>query len=169
MMDQRTKELVSDARALDKNADRLRARWDRLSCTLEKAMRRAEDALRLCEGRRVGHQIRDYRARCLHTLEKAMRRVEDARPVLVAAEERLRERQLQVARIVETGREADVPVVKATVDPRPEQGGGHIRGLFCPYCLRYHIHGAGSGHRIAHCRNGRSPYETTGYILSVVN
>ena len=36
---------------------------------------------------------------------------------------------------------------------------------WCPYCRRYHIHGAGEGHRVAHCLDDASPFDGTGYYL----
>ncbi len=36
--------------------------------------------------------------------------------------------------------------------------------VWCVHCLRWHFHGAGSGHRVAHCFS-ESPYDVTGYIL----
>lgn len=37
--------------------------------------------------------------------------------------------------------------------------------FWCPYCNRYHYHGAagGPGHRVAHCIKG--PLKATGYCL----
>lgn len=38
--------------------------------------------------------------------------------------------------------------------------------FYCRYCRTYHIHGAGEGHRVAHCHgNDTSPYYKTGYYL----
>lgn len=37
--------------------------------------------------------------------------------------------------------------------------------VFCDYCERFHFHGKGLGHRIAHCCSEKSPYYKTGYIL----
>ncbi|WP_143012073.1 hypothetical protein [Desulfuromonas thiophila] len=49
--------------------------------------------------------------------------------------------------------------------------------VWCPWCRRYHIHGAPDGdlapleHRAAHCgdhrRRGRSPYHATGYRIRI--
>ncbi len=44
--------------------------------------------------------------------------------------------------------------------------------VWCVHCQRWHYHGKGEGHRIAHCRhhggNPESPYLQTGYILREV-
>lgn len=53
--------------------------------------------------------------------------------------------------------EENTPLIKAL--PRPE--GGFM--FWCPYCKKWHYHGIGEGHRIAHCHN--SPYNKTGYII----
>lgn len=38
----------------------------------------------------------------------------------------------------------------------------------CPYCQETHKHGAGEGHRMAHCcKEVGSPYLETGYVLRV--
>jgi hypothetical protein len=37
--------------------------------------------------------------------------------------------------------------------------------VWCHYCVRFHQHGAGYGHRAAHCRRDDSPYLRTGYVL----
>ena len=34
---------------------------------------------------------------------------------------------------------------------------------WCPHCRRYHFHGAGPGHRAAHCADG--PFKGSGYVL----
>ena len=41
----------------------------------------------------------------------------------------------------------------------------HIR---CDHCETIHSHGAGAGHRAAHCYRKESPYLATGYILDIV-
>jgi hypothetical protein len=44
-------------------------------------------------------------------------------------------------------------------------GGGWQTVIWCRYCRRYHLHGAGRfGHRVAHCDPG-SPYYEFGYVL----
>jgi hypothetical protein len=40
--------------------------------------------------------------------------------------------------------------------------GGPIRA-WCPYCAKYHYHGTGDGHRVAHCMEG--PFKDRGYYL----
>jgi hypothetical protein len=53
---------------------------------------------------------------------------------------------------------------------------GDELSFWCPFCLRYHYHGAGGepsrrggflnyGHRVAHCVSPRSPFRATGYYL----
>ena len=37
--------------------------------------------------------------------------------------------------------------------------------VYCKYCSKYHLHGKGLGHRVAHCINNKSPYNKTGYII----
>ncbi|MHA1867427.1 MAG: hypothetical protein ACTSXD_05120 [Candidatus Heimdallarchaeaceae archaeon] len=39
--------------------------------------------------------------------------------------------------------------------------------FYCEFCKRWHLHGKGEGHRAAHCFNSDSPYENTGYILTL--
>jgi hypothetical protein len=39
--------------------------------------------------------------------------------------------------------------------------------FWCPFCARYHTHGAGYGHRVAHCGDHRSPFYETGYVLKL--
>lgn len=43
---------------------------------------------------------------------------------------------------------------------------GHL-SVWCPYCKIFHNHGAGEGHRIAHC-NSDSPFKETGYIIKKI-
>lgn len=49
---------------------------------------------------------------------------------------------------------------------RAEQTKGGGLRAWCPFCELYHHHGSGSGHRVAHCRDARSPYKRTGYVLA---
>ena len=37
--------------------------------------------------------------------------------------------------------------------------------VWCVWCDRWHLHGDGEGHRLAHCVNPESPYLSTGYVL----
>lgn len=37
--------------------------------------------------------------------------------------------------------------------------------FWCPFCRVEHVHGAGAGHRAAHCFASASPFNETGYIL----
>ena len=50
--------------------------------------------------------------------------------------------------------------------------------FWCPFCRKYHTHGAAAGHRVAHCGNVRmtkggklvphkSPFRESGYILKL--
>jgi hypothetical protein len=55
----------------------------------------------------------------------------------------------------------DAPTLRATPD-----GDGGWR-VWCPHCRRDHIHGAGEGHRAAHCADPESPYRLTGYRLAL--
>lgn len=38
---------------------------------------------------------------------------------------------------------------------------------WCPFCVTYHTHGAGDGHRMAHCAKS-TPFTQTGYELQIV-
>ena len=39
--------------------------------------------------------------------------------------------------------------------------------VWCAHCCRWHQHGAGEGHREAHCHDPASPYERSGYNLAL--
>jgi len=39
--------------------------------------------------------------------------------------------------------------------------------VWCAFCERWHFHGAGPGHRVAHCACKRSPYSDRGYYLEL--
>jgi len=39
--------------------------------------------------------------------------------------------------------------------------------FYCQYCKTFHRHGAGEGHRNAHCHNSSSPYYMKGYYLKL--
>jgi hypothetical protein len=41
---------------------------------------------------------------------------------------------------------------------------GHL-SVWCPYCICFHHHGTGEGHRVAHCSNPDSPYKNGGYVI----
>lgn len=59
----------------------------------------------------------------------------------------------------------DAPVV-AAYEHRPK--GGAVRFAFhCRHCDALHSHGAGEGHREAHCTNSASPFHATGYNLAL--
>jgi len=46
--------------------------------------------------------------------------------------------------------------------PREDFFGGWK--VYCVYCKRWHLHGRGLGHRVAHCCS-ESLYYETGYVL----
>ena len=48
---------------------------------------------------------------------------------------------------------------------RPAGCGLSIR---CRFCLRWHYHGHGAGHRLAHCHREDSPYHRSGYKLKPI-
>ena len=61
----------------------------------------------------------------------------------------------------------EYPIIKAL----PRKGGWKF---WCPFCKKWHLHGASEGHRVAHCfcrapmepySNIESPFRKTGYIL----
>jgi len=37
--------------------------------------------------------------------------------------------------------------------------------FYCEHCKKYHKHGEGDGHRVAHCVNQNSPFFNTGYVV----
>lgn len=39
---------------------------------------------------------------------------------------------------------------------------------WCPFCKKFHHHGIGEGHRIAHCSNEESPFNQTGYVIKQI-
>lgn len=39
---------------------------------------------------------------------------------------------------------------------------------WCPFCARWHHHGQGEGHKVAHCTEPDSPLKSTGYVLKKV-
>jgi hypothetical protein len=65
-----------------------------------------------------------------------------------------------------TTEEADsdgYPILPAYI----RDGHGYL-SVWCRYCKKFHQHGQGDGHRVAHCLSDASPYRTTGYILRTV-
>ncbi len=56
-----------------------------------------------------------------------------------------------------------IPIVECI--PRTDWPDG-LR-FYCVFCNKYHLHGDGEGHRVAHCHNGDSPFDKTGYILKI--
>lgn len=47
------------------------------------------------------------------------------------------------------------------------ENAGHQWRFYCQYCRVYHRHGAGAGHRAAHCTSTDSPWKESGYILKL--
>lgn len=67
-------------------------------------------------------------------------------------------KEMEVLAIVE-----NIPVIKA------EPWEDYALGLkfFCEFCNKFHYHGAGEGHRVAHCKiEVESPFHETGYYLT---
>jgi len=46
---------------------------------------------------------------------------------------------------------------------------GHGLKAWCPFCRKWHLHGWGLGHRVAHCDVIESPFRRTGYELRAAN
>ena len=57
----------------------------------------------------------------------------------------------------------DAPTVAAY---RHRTKSGALRYVFSPHCDKLHSHGAGAGHREAHCLDPASAYLRTGYNLA---
>lgn len=57
----------------------------------------------------------------------------------------------------------DLPVLAAT-----ERNLTGDLSVWCPFCKCWHHHGAGEGHRVAHCTNLDSPFRESGYIVKRV-
>ena len=55
-----------------------------------------------------------------------------------------------------------IPIINAEISDKL-----HIR-FYCDHCKRFHYHGRGNGHRVAHCHDPKGPYAGTGYILREV-
>lgn len=49
------------------------------------------------------------------------------------------------------------------------QKGGKYLQAWCPFCVRWHLHGWGFGHRVAHCHLQDSPFKETGYVLKAAD
>ena len=47
-----------------------------------------------------------------------------------------------------------------------EEHGVKVWLVWCKHCVRWHAHGPGEGHRVAHCKR-RTPYTATGYNLAL--
>jgi hypothetical protein len=41
--------------------------------------------------------------------------------------------------------------------------------FFCPFCKKWHAHGRGDGHRVAHCTDAKSPLYEHGYIAKMMS
>ena len=39
--------------------------------------------------------------------------------------------------------------------------------VWCPYCMKWHTHGAKNGHRVAHCTIN-TPFSGTGYYIKML-
>jgi len=55
-----------------------------------------------------------------------------------------------------------IPILKA--EPREDFEGG--LKVWCPFCLVYHLHGIGEGHRAAHCAI-LTPFREHGYYIAL--
>lgn len=53
--------------------------------------------------------------------------------------------------------DAELPVFRCATGTR-------TWSFWCPHCRAQHTHGAGAGHRVAHCASG--PYKARGYVLA---
>jgi hypothetical protein len=63
---------------------------------------------------------------------------------------------------------APKPVVVLCQEVPPKRPGGVTQWRFwCGWCGKWHFHGAGAGHRVAHCTSMNSPYLRSGYILKL--
>lgn len=58
-------------------------------------------------------------------------------------------------------KEEDIPVVEGVL-----RFDGYGVKMFCQYCRKWHLHGWGEGHVVAHCDRD-TPYRKTGYILKL--
>ena len=63
------------------------------------------------------------------------------------------------------GNMTEIDTASAPTLPALDAGNGQLR-VWCAYCKRYHLHGGGGGHRVAHC-DKVTPYSVTGYILEI--
>jgi hypothetical protein len=59
-----------------------------------------------------------------------------------------------------------LPVMHCRAE-RARDGHRVVWTFLCPHCRRRHTHGAGPGHRVAHCNDPSSPYEASGYVLAL--
>jgi hypothetical protein len=54
---------------------------------------------------------------------------------------------------------SDLPIILC------EPAGAASWRFWCPHCRKHHTHGAGEGHRVAHCTSPASPFKATGYSI----
>lgn len=47
----------------------------------------------------------------------------------------------------------------------PRRAGPGLK-VWCPFCVCWHHHGTGEGHRTAHCKDD-TPFSKTGYVLKL--
>lgn len=57
------------------------------------------------------------------------------------------------------------PIVLCREVPPSHPRGVKTWEFWCPFCSRYHTHGAEPGHRVAHCGDESSPFYEKGYVL----
>ena len=55
----------------------------------------------------------------------------------------------------------------STAPVLPAYPTSHGLRVWCVHCHRWHQHGQGGGHRVAHCTIVSSPYRLTGYVLAL--
>jgi hypothetical protein len=61
-----------------------------------------------------------------------------------------------------------MPQTMYCVEVQPRRASDYVTWRFwCDHCQRSHIHGAGAGHRVAHCDKPGSPYERIGYFIAL--
>ena len=74
---------------------------------------------------------------------------------------------LRITRITRHRKEAEsMPSKRPRLPAYPRTDGVPGLRVWCCWCDRWHVHGDGYGHRVAHCHNDTSPYADTGYVLT---
>ncbi len=63
------------------------------------------------------------------------------------------------------GYENNIPVILC--EERTDLPFDEAMKFYCDFCKKYHFHGLGEGHRIAHCHNDKSPFNEKGYIITL--